>query len=79
VGDHVCYISNLAKFRNHYPHWHVARSLDAIIEDLLRAEWTPRRTAVGTADQAGVPAADGNVPARRAPDRDLRLSTLSPS
>lgn len=39
VGDHICYISNLSKLRSHYPEWRVTRSLDDILEDMLRAEW----------------------------------------
>ena len=39
VGDHVCYITNLGKIRSHYPDWRVTRSLDDILEEMLRAEW----------------------------------------
>ena len=37
-GDHICYISNLAKLRNHYPGWSVTRSLDSILEEMVAAE-----------------------------------------
>src|SRR5262245_2050505 len=30
IGDHICYISNLAKFQSHYPGWRITRTLDAI-------------------------------------------------
>src|SRR3984893_8235978 len=30
-GDHICYISDLTKFRSHYPNWCITRSLDAIL------------------------------------------------
>ena len=30
-GDHICYISNLAKLKSHYPEWSITRSLDAIL------------------------------------------------
>ena len=33
-GDHICYITNLAKFRAHYPGWDLTRSLDDIVEDV---------------------------------------------
>jgi CDP-paratose 2-epimerase len=33
-GDHICYISNLAKFRSHYPKWGITRDLDAILEEM---------------------------------------------
>jgi CDP-paratose 2-epimerase len=36
VGDHICSISNLAKFRGHYPGWDLTRSLESIIEDVYR-------------------------------------------
>lgn len=32
VGDHICYISDLSKFRSHYPNWRLTRSLDQILE-----------------------------------------------
>ena len=37
-GDHICYISNLAKFKSHYPGWSVTRSLDSILEEMVAAE-----------------------------------------
>jgi len=37
-GDHICYISNLAKFKNHYPGWSLTRSLDSILEEMVAAE-----------------------------------------
>jgi len=43
AGDHICYITNLAKLRSHYPTWNVSRTLDDILEDMLRAEWVPQR------------------------------------
>ena len=42
VGDHVCYITNLGKIRSHYPDWHVSRSVDDILEEMLRAEWAAK-------------------------------------
>jgi CDP-paratose 2-epimerase len=36
-GDHICYISNLAKLKGHYPGWSVTRGLDAILEEMLAA------------------------------------------
>jgi CDP-paratose 2-epimerase len=33
-GDHICYISNLGKFKSHYPNWRVSRSMDAILEEM---------------------------------------------
>jgi CDP-paratose 2-epimerase len=40
-GDHVCYISDLSKFKAHYPSWKVTRSLHEIIQELVADE---RRT-----------------------------------
>ena len=37
-GDHICYISNLAKLKSHYPAWGITRSLDSILEEMLAAE-----------------------------------------
>jgi CDP-paratose 2-epimerase len=34
-GDHICYISNLAKFKRHYPNWKITRSVDAILEEIV--------------------------------------------
>jgi len=36
-GDHICYISDLTKLRTHYPEWRLTRSLDQILEELVRA------------------------------------------
>jgi len=41
TGDHICYISDLAKFKSHYPNWTVTRNLDAILEEMIEAQ-TPR-------------------------------------
>jgi len=37
-GDHICYISNLAKLKNHFPGWSLTRSLDSILEEMVAAE-----------------------------------------
>ncbi|MFI5394406.1 MAG: NAD-dependent epimerase/dehydratase family protein [Candidatus Binatia bacterium] len=41
-GDHICYISDLGKFRSHYPGWQLTKSLEQIVEQLVAA---PPRTA----------------------------------
>jgi CDP-paratose 2-epimerase len=33
-GDHICYITDLSRFRGDYPEWEVAISLDAIFSEL---------------------------------------------
>ena len=37
VGDHICYISNLAKMRAHYPAWDITISLDETIRQIVAA------------------------------------------
>jgi CDP-paratose 2-epimerase len=37
-GDHICYISNLGKFRSHYPNWKITRGLDAILEEIVSSQ-----------------------------------------
>jgi CDP-paratose 2-epimerase len=37
-GDHICYISDLSKFRSHYPGWRITRSLDTILEEIIAAQ-----------------------------------------
>lgn len=38
MGDHICYISNLAKFKAHYPNWSVTLGLVQIIQEMVEAE-----------------------------------------
>ena len=40
-GDHVCYISDLTKMRQHYPGWGITKSLDDIFGELV-ASWVQR-------------------------------------
>jgi CDP-paratose 2-epimerase len=37
-GDHICYISNLAKLKDHYPAWSLTRSLETILEEMVASE-----------------------------------------
>jgi CDP-paratose 2-epimerase len=34
-GDHICYISNLTKFKSHYPNWGITIGLDEIFRQLI--------------------------------------------
>jgi CDP-paratose 2-epimerase len=34
-GDHICYISDMAKFRSHYPSWSITKSLEQIYRELV--------------------------------------------
>jgi len=40
-GDHMCYISNLAKIKSHYPKWDITKSLDDIFSEIVEA-WEVR-------------------------------------
>lgn len=35
VGDHICYISNMEKFKKDYPEWKITKSLDNIFEEIV--------------------------------------------
>jgi CDP-paratose 2-epimerase len=37
-GDHICYISNVGKFRTHYPNWKITKGLDVILEEMIAAQ-----------------------------------------
>jgi CDP-paratose 2-epimerase len=37
-GDHICYISNLGKFKKDYPNWTITRGLDAILEEIIASQ-----------------------------------------
>src|SRR5687767_6601591 len=34
-GDHICYISDMRKFREHYPAWSITKSLEQIYRELV--------------------------------------------
>ena len=37
-GDHICYISNLSKLKQHFPNWSITHSLDDILQEMVEAE-----------------------------------------
>ncbi len=37
-GDHICYISDLRKFKSHYPNWQLTKSVDDILKEIVAAE-----------------------------------------
>lgn len=45
-GDHICYISDLGKFKSHYPDWEITRGLDSILEELVGSKKS-RHAATG--------------------------------
>jgi CDP-paratose 2-epimerase len=36
-GDHICYISDLTKMKQHYPDWGISKNLQAIFEEIYAA------------------------------------------
>jgi CDP-paratose 2-epimerase len=49
-GDHMCYISDLRKFRSHYPDWELTKSLDAIFGEIVSS--AEKRRAVGVSTES---------------------------
>jgi CDP-paratose 2-epimerase len=41
IGDHICYISDLSKMKEHYPDWDISVNLQQIFEDIVYA-WKER-------------------------------------
>ena len=37
IGDHICYYTDMAKFRAHYPGWRQEHELGAIVEEMVAA------------------------------------------
>ena len=37
IGDHIWYISDIRKFKSHYPKWNVTTSIEGIIEEIAQA------------------------------------------
>lgn len=45
-GDHICYISDVSKFRSHYPSWKITISLDEILRQII-TDYTQRLQSAG--------------------------------
>ena len=43
VGDHICYYSDMAKFRAHFPGWRQEHDLPAIVEEMVARGGRPAR------------------------------------
>ena len=41
AGDHICYISDLRKMKEHYPGWDITKNLDHIFQEIYES-WTKR-------------------------------------
>lgn len=48
IGDHIWYVSDVSKFRVHYPEWQYKYNLDMIIEEIVRS-FTAKAKAAGVA------------------------------
>ena len=49
-GDHICYITDMTKFRSHYPNWELTRSLDAIFREIISTAGKRRAAEVSAQD-----------------------------
>lgn len=45
-GDHICYISDLSKMKEHFPKWNITKSLNATFEEIYKS-WINRNESVG--------------------------------
>jgi len=45
-GDHICYISDLTKMRQHYPRWDITKGLDTIFQEIVHSWEIRMRQAV---------------------------------
>jgi CDP-paratose 2-epimerase len=45
-GDHICYISDLSKFKSHYPNWKITIGLDEIFRQIIE-DHTKRLSVAG--------------------------------
>lgn len=48
IGDHICYISDLRKMKEHFPGWSITRDLRSIVAEMITAE-EQRLAATATA------------------------------
>lgn len=37
IGDHICYISNMGKFKSHYPNWQISKDLKTILSEIIES------------------------------------------
>ena len=49
VGDHICYISDLTKIKQHFPKWKLEYNLDAILDEIIARYAGPSQREVRTA------------------------------
>src|SRR5205085_4579129 len=49
IGDHIWYVSDTAKFKNHYPGWHQQYDLRRLLDDIYEKNaerWQAEKAAV---------------------------------
>ena len=44
-GDHICYYSDLAKLKSHYPQFQIRMSLDSILKEMVENATTKEKRA----------------------------------
>jgi CDP-paratose 2-epimerase len=62
-GDHICYISNLAKMKAHYPSWTISKDLPTIFLEIYQS-WNER---LNRGKNENNHLLTGKIPLRRAP------------
>ena len=38
TGDHICYYTDMSKFKSHYPNWKMSKNLKQIVEEIINSE-----------------------------------------
>ncbi len=64
TGDHIWWVSDVSKFRQHYPNWQLRYDVPAILREIYEVgieRWKPRTQAVGVAT-AGLGAQVSRLP-----------------
>jgi nucleoside-diphosphate-sugar epimerase/glycosyltransferase involved in cell wall biosynthesis/SAM-dependent methyltransferase len=74
-GDHICYISNLDKFKSHYPEWQLSKSLDDIFREVVAA-WTVRLASEPASDDSPRKTTPAQPETQSSPDRAM-IETLA--
>jgi CDP-paratose 2-epimerase len=44
VGDHICYYSNMSRFKSEFPNWKPKYGIDEIVEEIVRTEFDKTNT-----------------------------------
>jgi len=44
IGDHICYISDLSKFKEDYPNWKITKSIERIITEIVGSNFINQTT-----------------------------------